>query len=88
MTENSTTTERDLGRVEGKLDLLLVRFDKFEAHYDRKVDALTEKHTALESRLGKLELRVKLLAGGLGAVVMAYAGDLKSVLLPFIKSLI
>jgi len=69
--------ERALGRVEGKLDLLLSRFDKFD-----------DRHAAIESRVTRLERSFMVLIVAGVAALAAYVGDLKTALLTIIKALL
>lgn len=53
------TNDRDLGRVEGKLDMVLDR-----------LKAIDERHAALEPRVGKLEGKLLYFSGA--AVSLAF----------------
>jgi hypothetical protein len=76
MTEDSSIPpERALGRVEGKLDLLLSRFDKFD-----------DRHAAIELRVTGLERRFMVLTIAGAASIAAYVGDIKTSLLTIIKA--
>lgn len=65
-------TERDLGRVEGKLDLVISLLTKSG-----------DNHTSLAERVSKLEMRVALLALAVTGGGTAYAFDLKQLLTAF-----
>jgi hypothetical protein len=80
MTEN-TTTERDLGRVEGKLDLVLLRFTAFEERQDRRDRDHDKDHIRLADRITAVEKRllVASLTGGGG--IAAYVFDAKQFLM-------
>lgn len=80
---DSPSTERDLGRVEGKLDLVLQQFIKFEDKLDRREasadDRLAkriadneQRHDAHDSRMTAIEK--KLLYLGMAVAGLAGTG--------------
>ena len=75
--DSSIPPERALGRVEGKLDLLLARFDKFD-----------DRHAAVESRVTRLERSFTILVVAGVAALAAYVGDLKTALLTLVKAVL
>lgn len=70
MTTTYGTTERDLGRVEGKLDLVISMLTGGQ-----------QDHAALRERVNKLETRVLLALATGGGGAAAYAFDAKQLIL-------
>jgi len=73
------STERGLGRVEGKIDLILDRIVGFER-------TIGSRHTALEKRVARLE-RGALIAASIAAVIFytTHPGDVIALLTKLIK---
>jgi hypothetical protein len=84
---HSPSTERDLGRVEGKLDLLLAHFTRFDDDHKAHRAANDDRHAKLEARVTKIETRHGYLWVGLAAGAAAYLGDAKSFVLTLAKAL-
>jgi len=60
--------ERDLGRIEGKLDQIIETQQGFVARYDKLDEKITEKHDKLATRIGSVENRLHWYTGGVAAI--------------------
>jgi len=87
MTEQSTSPERDLGRVEGKLDLILQHFTDFAKEHRDNHQRVSDKHEALAARVTKVEGRISMFAVAGVVGVLAYLGDAKGVLITLLSKM-
>jgi len=83
-----SSSERDLGRVEGKLDLLLAYFTDFNKKHESRQKEVDERHDALELRISKVESRLAMFATAAVVGVVAYLGDAKSLLTTILSKLL
>lgn len=75
------TTERDLGRVEGKLDVVVASLARLEQKWDERADAVDKRFAANEKRITALETRFKVALVAAVASFLASLGDAKHVAL-------
>lgn len=86
--QSNPSTERSLGRVEGKLDVLLNRVDKLAQSFEHKAEKSNTQHIDLLGRIVVLEQRLRYTVIGGVALAAAYAGDLKSAISALFKAAI
>jgi hypothetical protein len=77
---NTLTTERDLGRVEGKLDMALTALIRLEKKWDERSDHVDKRLNALETRF---KVSVAL---GVGSIA-ANLGDAKHIALGLLHTI-
>jgi hypothetical protein len=64
--------ERDLGRIEGKLDQIIETQQGFVARHDKLDEKITEKHDKLATRIGSVENKIHWYAGGMAVVSASF----------------
>jgi hypothetical protein len=68
----TTGFERDIGRIEGKLDQIIENQQGFTARHDRLDQKITEKHEKLEGRIGSVENKLHWYTGSIAAAGAAF----------------
>jgi hypothetical protein len=61
-------TEREMGRLEQKVDTILSNQDRFLELHEKLDNRLSEKHESLQTRLGSVENKLHWYTGSLAAI--------------------
>jgi hypothetical protein len=61
-------TDREMGRLEEKVDTILSNQDRFIELHEKLENKLTEKHESLQTRIGAVENKIHWYTGGMAAV--------------------
>jgi hypothetical protein len=65
-------TEREMGRLEQKVDTILSNQDRFMEMHEKLETRITEKHETLQSRIGSVENKIHWYTGGMAAISAAF----------------
>jgi hypothetical protein len=65
-------TEREMGRLEQKVDTILSNQDRFMEMHEKLETRITEKHETLQSRIGLVENKIHWYTGGMAAISAAF----------------
>jgi hypothetical protein len=68
----TTGFERDLGRIEGKLDQIIETQQGFVQRHERLDEKITDKHEKLSTRIGAVENKIHWYTGGMAAISAAF----------------
>ena len=70
-------TEREMGRLEQKVDTILSNQDRFLELHEKLDNRLSEKHESLQTRIGAVENKIHWYTGGMAAIsaTFVFMGD-------------